>query len=66
MRIFNLFKRKSKKVYLVMAMDDTSKPSKTFSGVIAAFESDKDARDYSKSYSQKTGDITYLCTVNLQ
>ena len=66
MRIFNLFKRKSKKVYLVMAMDDTSKPSKTFSGVIAAFESDKDARDYSKSYSQKTGDITYLCIVNLQ
>jgi hypothetical protein len=63
MRIFNLFKRKSKKVYLVMAIDDTSKP---FSGVIAAFESDKDARDYSKSYSQKTGDITYLCTVNLQ
>ena len=66
MRIFNLFKRKSKKVYLVMAMDDTSKPSKTFSGVIAAFESDKDARDYSKSYSQKTGDITNLCIVNLQ
>jgi hypothetical protein len=66
MRIFNLFKRKSKKVYLVMAMDNTYEPTKTFSGVIAAFESDKDARDYSKSYSQKTGDITYLCIVNLQ
>lgn len=66
MRICNLFRRKKKKVYLVMAMDNTYEPTKTFSGVIGAFKSDKDAREYSKSYSQKTGVITYLCIVNLQ
>jgi hypothetical protein len=49
-----------------MAIDNTYEPIKTFSGVIAAFKSDKDAREYSKSYSQKTEVITYLCTVNLQ
>jgi hypothetical protein len=63
MRIFNLFNRKVEKVYLVMSLDNTEG---SFSNVVAAFKSDKDAREYSKSYSQKTGVITYLCIVNLQ
>ena len=66
MRICNLFRRKSKKIYLVMAIDNTYEPIKTFSGVLAAFKSDKDAIKYSISYSQKTEVFTYLCTVNLQ
>jgi hypothetical protein len=63
MRIFNLFNRKVKKVYLVMSLDNVEG---SFSNVVAAFKSDKDAREYSKSYNKKTGDITYLCIVNLQ
>lgn len=63
MRIFNLFRRKNKKVYLVMNVDNTEG---SFSNVIAAFKSETDARSYSKSYSQKTKNMTYLCIVNLQ
>lgn len=63
MRICNLFKRKVEKAYLVMNVDNIEG---SFSNVVAAFKSDKDAREYSKSYSQKTGVITYLCIVNLQ
>jgi hypothetical protein len=64
MRIFKLFKRnKTSKIYLVMSLDYTEG---SFSNVVAAFKSDKEAIEYSRSYGKKTGVITYICIVNLQ
>jgi hypothetical protein len=63
MRIFKLFKRdKISKIYLVMTVENTS----SFSNVVAAFKSDKEAREYSKSYSTKTSNLSYICTVDLK
>ena len=63
MRIFNLFKRnKTSKIYLVMTLDNTS----SFSDVVAAFKSGKEAREYSKSYSTKTSNLSYICIVDLK